>query len=155
MYYFKSTLNKKQKEKVIDIILNIEDVYKDFYLTINNQRLFIRENLELLFKKLRKGDKIAYGNYGLLIVTGISDKAKRKYIKILANDKEAKNLLKFLAWNFNKELFIKVKKNNPLINILLKSGFFQIGNRGKEVLLKRNKWELKHEHNINNKRKNS
>jgi len=152
MIYFKNSVNKKQEIEIANILFELNDIYKDFYLTINNKRIFILNDIGVLFNKLRKGDKIAYTKGGVLIVTGFSDKSKRKYLKILADLKTAEQLLKFLGWNLNRELFIKVKKDNPLLNILLRNGFFRIGNRGREVLLKRNKKEIRYERNNYNKK---
>ena len=50
-----------------------------------NGRLFIKENQDLFFQSLNKGDKIAFGtDEGIILVTGFSDKAPRKYLKILS-----------------------------------------------------------------------
>lgn len=138
MILFKSKLSKKDQIKVGDIIQSYPDFYGDFYITKDNLRLYIKENIELLFKCLNKGDKIAYTENGVAIVTGFSDKNNRKYIKFLTKDlKIAENLLKSLSWNLDCDLWIKIKKNNPIKNILRVNGFMFHAGRGKELLLVR------------------
>jgi hypothetical protein len=44
-------------------------------------------------------------------------------------------MLKFLKWNyFEKDLYFKLKKENPLSTMIIKTGFIKIGDRGKELL---------------------
>lgn len=136
MITFKSGLSKKEKPEVASIISELTDVYSDFYITKNNLRLFIKENMPALFECVQKGDKIAYCPGGVLIVTGFSDKMPRKYVKILAKDLQtAENLLKVMNWHLDCNLYIKIKKNNPLKSVLMKCGFQFLGGRGKEILL--------------------
>lgn len=130
----------KEGQLIKDIINELTDVYGDFYITRNNLRLFIKENLDLLFDCIEKGDKIVYDeNKGLIFITGWSDKANRKYIKILAKDDEsADHLLKVANWHMEGEkLFAKIKKNNPVRRVLQKNNFRFAGDRGKEILLVR------------------
>ena len=95
------------------LIEDFTDVYSDFYLTKNNLRLFIKENISTLFECLQAGDKIAYCDDGVAIVTGFSDKMPRKYVKLLTkNDAVAEKILKVLGWNLDCDLYIKLKKNN-------------------------------------------
>ena len=133
---FKSRLTKTEKEKISDIILTLSDDYGEFYLTKNNMRLYIRENLEVFFDLLKKGDKICYDTNCIAIIDGFSDNYKRHYIKFLyKNILAIDNLLQDINWNINEDLYTKIKKNNPLLQILLHHGFVQIGDRGKELLL--------------------
>ncbi|GAG74932.1 unnamed protein product, partial [marine sediment metagenome] len=44
-------------------------------------------------------------------------------------------LLKNLDWNISDDIFIKIKKNNPLKEILLRNKYRFIGDRGREILL--------------------
>ena len=130
-------LSKKEKTIVENILDECNDIYGDAYLTKNNLRLFIKENIDLVYDGLAKGDKIAYeeGN-GFIYLFGWSDKAKRKYIKILTKNENATNrLLKTLHWHVKETLWVKVKKNNPVKRILERNGFKFQGDRGKEVLL--------------------
>jgi len=130
----------KESRLIKDIINELTDIYGDFYVTRNNLRLFIKENLDLVFDCIEKGDKIVYDeNKGLIFITGWSDKANRKYIKILAKDDEsADHLLKIVGWHTTEVLWAKVKKNNPIRRILQKNGFRFAGDRGKEILMCRN-----------------
>lgn len=136
MITFKGKLTDKEKLEVSEILTDLIDLYGDFYITRNNLRLFIKENIDLLFDCLNKGDKIAYGREGIALVTGYSDKSPRKYVKILARDEEsADKLLKIINWNINTELYCKLKKVNPLRYVFLNNNFIFRGNRGKELLL--------------------
>jgi hypothetical protein len=150
MITFKGTgLSKKEQSEIASLICEITDIYGDFYLTKNNLRLFIKENLNTFFETLKKGDKIAYDESGVAIVTGFSDKMNRKYVKILVKKPEdASKLLQALHWNIRGDLYTKVKKNNPLKEVYEKNGFEFLGGRGKEILLIR-----KEDKNVNrNKR---
>jgi hypothetical protein len=129
--------NKKERHE-LDIMLDeFIDFYGDFYITRNNLRLFIKENKDLLFECLKKGDKLVYSNKdGVVFVTGFSDKSKRKYVKVLATDVEsADRLLKVTSWHFTCDLWAKIKKNNPIKKALIKNNYRFCGDRGKELLL--------------------
>jgi len=136
MIQIKTQLTKKEKEQVSQLLQEYTDIYGDFYITKNNLRLFIKENSDLLFECLKRGDKIAFNEKGIILLYGFADKAPRKYVKILTEDNDTANhLLKILAWNIKEDLFAKIKKNNPLKEILEKNGFRYFKDRGKEVLL--------------------
>ena len=135
MLEFNSKLSKENKEKVSSLIEEFVDIYKDFYITKDNLRLFIKDNVSLLFDCLNKGDKILYGEEGIVFVTGFSDNAKRKYLKILTKDENsASKLLEALLWYIDCDLYIKIKKRNFVIKSLINNGFKFFGGRGKEVL---------------------
>jgi len=139
----KSTLSVKDKKQLYGILDELTDLYSDFYLTRNNIRLYIKENIEILYKLLNNGDKILFDEGGIAVIIGYAEKSPRKYVKILAKDENITDkLIKNINWNFSEELFIKIKDNNPLKNILLKNRWKYFGNRGKEILLKREKLEL-------------
>ena len=143
MIQLKSTLSEKDKRQISSILNELVDIYSDFYLTKNNLRYYIKENLDLLFKSLHNGDKIIFGETGMVIIIGYADKSPRKYMKLLAKDeKEIDRLIKNINWNISEELFCKIKKTNPLKNILLKNKWKFAGDRGKEILLKREVIEL-------------
>lgn len=147
MIKYATQISKKEK-KVLDFILkDIIDEFRDFYMTKQNLRLFIKDNQHLLFEALNKGDKVAFSEEdGLVFVTGWSDKAERKYLKVLATNLESANkLLKVLLWNIKTNLYIKIKKNNPILQVLQKNNFVFKGNRGKEILLVRNIYQDKGE----------
>lgn len=138
MIIFKNgQLSKKEKKLVEAILDECSDTYGDAYITRNNLRLFIKENINLIYEGLKKGDKIAYEeNEGLIFLDGWSDNASRKYIKVLTkNDDSANRLLKTLHWHVKEDLYIKLKKNNPLKRVLERNGFRFSGDRGKEILL--------------------
>lgn len=131
----KSKLTETEKEKVKTILANLIDFYAEFYLTQARTRLFIKENLEILFEELDKGDKIVYTDSGVLVVNGFSDDWDRKYVKILCDDlKTGDKLLKSLE-ELKTDLFIKIKRTNPLKEVLEKNEFKIFKNRGKEFLM--------------------
>lgn len=136
MITFKSVLSDKETKQITSLLHELSDVYGDFYITKNNLRLFIKENQNVLFDALKKGDKIAFDDDGMAIVCGFSDKADRKYLKILSRDpSRIDGYLKVIAWNLDCDLYVKIKKNNPLKECLEKSYFRFAGNRGTEILL--------------------
>lgn len=138
MIELKSKLTESEKVELKAIIEKLDDLYADFYITKNNLRLFIKENLTVLFEELDKGDKIVYNDKGVIVINGFSDSHPRKYIKILSGDLKITNeLLKVLFWNIKMDLFIKIKKNNPIREVLEVNGFRFLAGRGKEILMKR------------------
>ncbi len=135
--YKTEQLNDQEKSEVENILNTISDIYCDFYITQKNIRLFLKENSHLLFEGLTKGDKIIYQlNEGLIFIHGYSDNANRRFLKVLVRNNETLNtLLESLKWNVNEDLYIKIKKNNPIYQELLKHNFKFVGDRGKEILL--------------------
>jgi hypothetical protein len=130
-------LSKKEKEQILSLVSEIGDIYGDFYLTKNNLRLFIADNIDILFSDIEKGDYIAFDENGVAILTGFSDRGKRKYLKVLTKTpKYVEQYLRIFEWDLSQQdLFIKIKKNNPIRDILIKNNFEFFGGRGKEVLL--------------------
>jgi len=151
MIVFKnSKLSKKEEKKVKIILSNLLDSYLDFYTTKQNLRLFIKDNLEIVFKSLEKGDYIFYDTEenGLLFVFGYSDNFNRKYIKLLTkNINSVHILLLSLFINIKEDLYIKLNKRNPLIPLLLYYNFEFMGNRGREVLMVRRRKYVKYSSN--------
>jgi len=138
MIKFKSRVTKKEKEKIWQFVNETDDVYRDFFITKDNSRLFIKENLNVLFECLKNGDKIAYNKKGIVLVTGFSDDFKRHYIKFLTKDENtAEDLLRVLSWNLKVDFYCKIKKSNNIVNILKRNGFKFLGSRGNEILLVR------------------
>ena len=138
MITFKSVLSDKETKQITSLLHELSDVYGDFYITKNNLRLFIKENQNVLFDALKRGDKIAFDDDGMAVICGFSDKADRKYLKILTKDvNRIDGYLKVIAWNLDCDLYVKIKKNNPLKEVLEKSYFRFAGNRGTEILLYR------------------
>ncbi len=144
MIEIKQNLSEKDKLKIKILLGEIVDTYGDFYITKSNLRLYIKENPEVLYKLLSKGDKILFDEEGegLAVIIGYAEKSPRKYLKLLAkNEKIADKIIKNVNWNVLEELYCKIKKTNPIKNILLKNRWKFAGDRGKEVLLKREKIE--------------
>jgi len=138
IYKNKCKLSEEEKVKINTLLAEIKDVYGDFYITRNNLRLFIADNADLLYDCIEQGDYIAFDENGLAVITGFSDNSKRKYLKVLCKKPEHLNdYLKIITYDLPCDLFIKIKKNNPLKDILLRHRFEFFGGRGKEILLAR------------------
>ena len=138
MLLFKSgTLTKKEKSIIESLLDIITDFYSDFYITKENLRLYIKENTHLLYGGISKGDKIIYGKEGILFIHGFSDQSRRKYVKILSDNVEnASKLIRFLNLQLTDiELYVKIKKENPILKSFQTKGFKFVGDRGKEILL--------------------
>lgn len=104
------------------------DRYSDFYITRDNKRLFLNDHkvAKKVFNNcLKHGDKCLIFEEsgqirGILLLTGIADKFDRKYLKMFCDNSEvALGLIKALNWNYNYDLYVKLKKYNPLTEILL------------------------------------
>lgn len=137
IHKLKQNLTNKEKEMICSLVQDLTDIYKDFYITKNNLRLFIQDNLDLLYDCLKKGDKIIFDeNLGIIFIYGFSDNAPRKYLKILTKDENSANrLLKVLSWHLKIDLYAKVKKSNPVVKVLERNGFRFLKDRGAEILL--------------------
>jgi hypothetical protein len=140
MIQFKGNgLSKKEANQIFSLLQEVKDPFCDAFITKQNLRLMIQDNFEVFKSCLKLGDKIAFDADGLAAVIGYSDNAPRKYLKILVKDLEhVPALVKTLYWNVKTDIFVKVKNNNPLKDMLLRNGFNFIGGRGKEVLLVHN-----------------
>jgi len=130
-------INYKKSIDVYETINRIKDAYQDFYVTINKARVFLN-NWHIIKKILNTQEVYALSTNdtkGLLIL--YKEKGFRPYVKILAEDSDSqRDLIKFLIWNFSdKDLFIKLKKANPLARIIQRYGFIFQGDRGQEILL--------------------
>ena len=128
----------KNKVDVYDFLIRVTDRYEDFYITKNKERYFLKNNWLLIEKILKKQEVYGLFNNGLkAIMMIIRDKGFRPYVKLLSeSSKYYYDFMIFLRFNFiDKELFTKLKNNNPLVEILKKKEFINIGMRGKEVLL--------------------
>lgn len=152
-----SKINYKNKIDVLEAVTRIKDYSKDFYVTINKERKFLTD-LRLIENILNTQEVYASSEKeinGILLI--YREKGYRPYVKILAENKDSiRNLIKFLLWNYSeKDLFIKVKKENPVLKIAQIYGFIFSGDRGSEILLFRkgekriNK--LGDRHGLNNK----
>jgi hypothetical protein len=74
------------------------------------------------------------------------EKGFRPYIKILSENRHAESsLIKYLMFNFSEQdLYIKLKKDNPLAKYIKYFGFVPTGDRGLEVLLFRKGIKILH-----------
>jgi hypothetical protein len=131
-------LRAKNTADIIEFLNRVPDKYQDCYVTIDKQRIFLNRKWDLIEKVIKKQNVYGLFNSELkAILIVVQDKGFRPYIKILSEDnKHARQILKFLLWNFqNVELFCKLKKQNPLVEICKRHGFLSIGDRGSELLL--------------------
>lgn len=158
MFIVKSQLTKREESELSFLIGELPDLYKEFYLTKNYLRLYIKDNLEVLFDLLKRGDKIIFDKEktAIAIIIGFADKKikifdintkqeklvdSRKFVKILSKDETgADRILKIVNWHFsNIDLFTKLKKENPIIKVFYDNGYKFNAGRGFELLLKREK----------------
>ena len=127
-----------------EFCLRCQDKYEDWYITKNKTRLMIKD-LKLIENLLKTQEVYAIEEKeikALLLI--LKEKNFRTYIKILSEKSDyVYDLMKYLNWNYNCELFIKCKKTNPLSKISQKFFFNFIGDRGSEILLIKNKKETK------------
>jgi hypothetical protein len=133
-------LSKKDLLEIIDFINSTKDDFEELFVTINKERKFLRNNINLL-KKLILTQQ-CFGEFnpdlkGICIIYG--EKSYRPYLKFLTkNNKVCNNLLLYLLWHYsNQDLFIKLKRNNSLSREFQNKGFVFLGSRGNEILLQR------------------
>lgn len=139
-------LTKRNTMDVHEFIQKTKDKFEDFYITKNNQRIFLTD-LKTINKVLEK--QIIYSYYdkgvkGLMIV--FQEKGYRPYIKLLTESRKAESaLIKYLMMNHSEQdLYIKIKKESPLAKYIRYFGFLQQGDRGLEVLLYRKGIKILH-----------
>jgi hypothetical protein len=139
-------LTKKNFIDVYEFVQKTKDRYEDFYITHENQRLFLTD-FKMINKLLEKQEIYSVydkGVKGLMII--FKEKGFRPYIKILTESRKAESsLIKYLMMNFSEQdLYIKLKKENPLAKFIKYFGFIQQGDRGLEVLLYRKGIKIAH-----------
>jgi hypothetical protein len=130
-------LKIQNKIDVYEFLSRINDRYEDTYITVNKERKFLKKDWSLIEKVLEKQEVYGLFQNGLKAIMIIfKEKGFRPYVKLLAeNSKYTIDMLKFLKWNFfEKDLYMKLKKENPLSEQIKKTGFVMIGNRGRELL---------------------
>lgn len=130
-------LKLKNTIDVYEFLSRINDRFEDFYITKEKERYFLKNNWSLIEKILQKQEVYGiFSNSLKAIMIIVRDKGFRPYVKLLAeNNKYTIDLLKFLKWNFfEKDLYFKLKKENPLSEQIKKTGFIMIGDRGRELL---------------------
>jgi hypothetical protein len=133
-------LKQKNLSDLIEFFDRVNDKYQDTYITLNKERIFLKGNWSLIEKILKYQEIYAVIDKeikGIMII--LHEKGFRPYVKLLAeNTKFTIDLLKFLKWNFlGQNLFFKLKKENPLSQMILKTGFIKIGDRGAELLFEK------------------
>lgn len=105
------------------------DKFSDFYITKDNQRLFLNDSKiaeKVCRDCVKHGDKsfiFEEDNMikGVLLVVGYADKHERKYIKVFAHEERIVTaLFKMLAWTIDSDLYLKIRKDNPIIKYLEK-----------------------------------
>ncbi len=133
-------LNENSTIDLIEFFNRVIDKHKNFFITENNTRKFFKGNWNLI-KKILKTQEV-YGIYeqeckGILII--YKEKGFRPYIKLLSETRSAEAaLIKYLMLNFSEQdLYIKLKKTNPLAKYIGYFGFIPQGDRGQEVLMYR------------------
>jgi hypothetical protein len=130
-------LKLHDKTDVYEFLLRVTDRYEDFFITKEKERHFLKNNWILIEKTLKYQECYGLFDNGLKVVMIIiKDKGFRPYVKLLAeNFKYTIDMLKFLRWTyFEKDLYFKLKKDNPLSTMIIKTGFIKIGDRGRELL---------------------
>ena len=117
----------------------------DFYYTKDNLRHYINNEKEFKVFLRQSVYSLVDDNYRgfLLIWKSVGGDQERNYLKFVAEDSLAlNNVLNVLFWNYGAEVFVKVKKQSPFLNVLRKYKFNFVGGRGKEILLKRDKQKI-------------
>ena len=137
-------LKLKDLLDVKEFLDTTHDTFMEMYITENKQRLFLKGNDKLIKNIIKR-----YQCYGLFdgelkaILIIYSQKNFRTYLKVLGKltSREA-DLIRYTLWKIgNKDLYIKLKVKNPLINKLTQ--FTAVGKRGLEVLLYRHRKPIK------------
>ena len=137
-------LNRKKALDILDFIQTIKDSFEDFYITENNERKFLK-TLKFINKVLKYQSVFGLYRNGLKAIAIIyRTKGYRTYLKLLTSDYDsAKSMLRFLSWEVGDiDLYVKIKRNNFLSNILQKNWYSFVENRGEEILLLHKKREL-------------
>lgn len=133
--------NKKNLTSILEFFNNFFDY--DCYITENNTRIYITdyESILKLFKQSILFYEAKEKGYCQGIVTiwkSLGGDVARYYLKLAAlNTSIADKLLTVVLWNFSKDLYVKVRKDNKFISVLKRKGFRFQGGRGSQVLLYR------------------
>lgn len=129
--------------KVLGFLSEEQDCFDEWYITINNQRVFLKDPkvLNKYVRKIKKGEVIL-GNYnstGFIYTWGMSEIPCRVYIKLMASEEglACQMIQNFLDKYGNYNLYTKIKKDNPIKSVFTYYGFRFKGGRGKEILLAR------------------
>lgn len=148
----KQNLSRQEKVDLMILMNDLLDVYGEFYITKKGLRLFIKDNIDSLWKTLKGGDRIIFGEEAIGVITGYTDKEieiidtitktkkivpSRKYLTIITKDeKNLERLLRYISLEFrNIDIFCKIKINNPNLKCFYNSNWIFKHGRGKELLL--------------------
>ncbi len=135
---------KEESHNLVEILTSCKN--EDFYLTENNQRLYVN-NLDSLKSLLKNSHSIYYEdrsqNKGIILVwKSFGGEKSRQYVKLIASNTEtARGLITILLWNYDRDLFVKLKKDSSFISVFREKGFKFAGGRGSEVLLIKEKFQ--------------
>ena len=138
--------NKNKSNDFVSVLNLIKEQRSpDFYYTKDNLRHYINNDKEFKTFLSQSVYSMLDNDYSsfLLIWKSVGGHQERNYLKFVAEDKiTLNNLLNVLFWNYGSEVFVKVKKQSPFLNVLRKYKFNFVGGRGKEILLKRDKQKI-------------
>jgi hypothetical protein len=129
-------INYKNTIDVFDFLKKVKDTYEDMYITENKERIFLKD-LKIISKIIKSQEVYVLEDKEIKAILIIyRSKGYRPYVKLLSeNSKYTIDMLKFLKWTFfEKDLYFKLKKENPLSQTIIKTGFVKIGDRGRELL---------------------
>ena len=133
-----------KRSKLADLVNFIDSKNDfDFYYTKDNTRTYITDEYSLRNFLRETVCNYVYKDQGTIkgiisVWPSIGGDIKRYYVKINAdNPKIATDLFTILTWNFNKELFIKIKKDSKFVECAKYKGWRFCGGRGVQLLLQR------------------
>ena len=120
-----------------------ENFSYDCYITENNVRLYMTDisNIKKLvrqasaiFELRERGDLKGLVGVWKSVGGGIT----RYYVKFVASKfKNVKDILTVLLWNFNTDLYVKIRKESPYVSAFKNKNFRFVGGRGCQILLYR------------------
>lgn len=140
------SLTKRTDKALSDLLIYLKNNKdEDFYLTENNQRYYINDYYSLK-KLLRNTTQLYISDTNkevdgtILLWKSKGGNVSRTYVKINSLNKEIANkLITVLLWNHGQELFIKLRKDSPFLELFKRHNFEWFHNRGSQILLKRRK----------------
>jgi len=139
-------LNYKKAIDVYEFLNRVPDKFEEIFVTSNRERKYLKGNLKLIKKILNTFQ--VYGKYekelkSIVIIQ--NEKGFRSYIKVLGETTEdCLALLRFIKWNYaEKELFAKLKKDNPISKRISEEGFIPVADRGREQLYKKSIYKMR------------
>jgi hypothetical protein len=144
MIKFKNSLTDKEVSQLRSSLLCYDDKYGEAYVTKDNVRLSMKDGADVIISRIKKGDIIAFSDEfkSFAIISGVSEKMPRKYLKVFGTDKkDLINVLKVLFWEYREEIYIRLKKYNPLVKFLTQEFYFYFyrPRDNDEIILKKEK----------------